>query len=67
MFLVSWTINKFIQNLFLGYLNVGSFKNNFDTVHRKGYARHMTPHNNYLFVLYELGLLIRFFNYGFLL
>ena len=56
--LASWTINEFIQKPILGY-GTGSFKYNFDKgpAYRKGYARHMTPHNNYLFVLYELGLI----------
>ena len=56
--LAFWTINKFIQKPILGY-GTGSFKYNFDNspAYRKGYARHMTPHNNYLFVLYELGLI----------
>ena len=56
--LASWTIKEFIQKPILGY-GTGSFKFNFDNgpAYREGYARHMTPHNNYLFVLYELGLI----------
>ena len=56
--LASWTINEVIQKPILGY-GTGSFKYNLDKVpaFKEAYARHMTPHNNYLFVLYELGLI----------
>ena len=56
--LASWTIKEFIQKPILGH-GTGSFKYNFDKdpVFKEKYARHMTPHNNYLFVLYELGLI----------
>tara|TARA_Y100001954_G_C15753725_1_gene575134 strand:- start:176 stop:1351 length:1176 start_codon:yes stop_codon:yes gene_type:complete len=56
--LASWTINEFIQKPILGH-GTGSFKYNFDNgpAFREGYSRHMTPHNNYLFILYELGLI----------
>jgi len=56
--LASWTIKEFIQKPILGH-GTGSFKYNFDssTAFREEYTRHMTPHNNYLFILYELGLI----------
>tara|TARA_B100000900_G_scaffold109025_1_gene90939 strand:+ start:3045 stop:4235 length:1191 start_codon:yes stop_codon:yes gene_type:complete len=56
--LASWTIKRLIQKPIFGY-GTGSFKYNFDKdqILKEKYARHMTPHNNYLFVLYELGLI----------
>lgn len=53
-----WTVKKIIEKPILGY-GSGSFKKIFDKeLNVNGYYnRDMTPHNNYLFVMFEIGLI----------